>query len=255
MGKNIKWTKEMIIEAAAAFSTRGEFYTKNPKAYHFAQRHNLLNESCSHMEAKCIKWTKETILKEAAQYKKRYEFQTKSQAAYSFALTHNWLDEACSHMEYTKRTPWTKKMILKEASQYKTRGEFQTKSPAAYRAAQSHDWLIEACDHMGPGLCGDNNTIYLWRAIGQYFNSEPIYKIGITSKRLGTHRIEFVAKEHGFKYEIIAIMETAGKATKIEKKLLGLGESPKLTGSGSTEFRSLNTQELKIALFIIKTAA
>ena len=29
MGKNIKWSKELIIEIASAFSTRNEFATKN----------------------------------------------------------------------------------------------------------------------------------------------------------------------------------------------------------------------------------
>ena len=52
----------------------------------------------------------------------------------------------------------------------------------------------------------------------------------------------------------MAIMETAGQATKTDKKLLGLGESPKLSGDGSTEFRSLNNQQLKMGRFIIKTA-
>ena len=204
---------------------------------------------------KYIKWTKKMVLEAAAQYKTRYEFWTKNRNAYNFANSHNWLEESCSHMEYTKPTNWTKEMILKEASQYKTRWEFGTKNQNAYHFARTHHWLDEACSHMESGLRSDNDTIYLWRAIGQYFNSEPIYKIGMTSKRLGTQRIKEVAKEQGFKYGIIAIMETAGKATKIEKKLLGLGETPRLTGNGSTEFRSLNNQELKMALFIIKTAA
>ena len=48
MGKNIKWSKELIIEIASAFSTRNEFKTKSPKAYGAAHRNNWFEEACAH---------------------------------------------------------------------------------------------------------------------------------------------------------------------------------------------------------------
>ena len=80
----------------------------------------------------------------------------------------------------------------------------------------------------------------MWRAIGEYWSDNPIYKIGVTSHRLGKQRIERVAKAHGFEYEII-FMRNTHRALQIETKLLNkYTDVPKLEKvDGFNEFRAI----------------
>ncbi|MEY3359581.1 MAG: hypothetical protein RI923_841 [Pseudomonadota bacterium] len=100
-------------------------------------------------------------------------------------------------------------------------------------------------------LATDNDAIYIWKAVGQFYNGEQIYKIGYTSMRLAEERIAFVANKAKFSYEVI-IIRNIGEASKIEKELLELGESPQYVGhNGASEFRALSSADLDKALKII----
>lgn len=105
--------------------------------------------------------------------------------------------------------------------------------------------------HMEWNSQSDNNVIYIWKVIGL----DNVYKIGVTSSRLGSIRIEEVAKKGGgLQYDIKVIAAVVGKATDIETRLLSIGTKYTFTQSfnGCTEFRTLTDQELYTALEIIK---
>jgi hypothetical protein len=98
---------------------------------------------------------------------------------------------------------------------------------------------------------GDNDTIYIWRVTGALHDGKPVYKIGITSARLGEERIKHVAKKHKVGYEIIIFAKTRVPAMRIEERIKRIGENPGYTGDGATEFRAWSEMELQRALDII----
>ncbi len=47
---NLKWTEEKVREVAKTFTTRTEFHNKMHGAYCAAQRYEILEDVCSHMD-------------------------------------------------------------------------------------------------------------------------------------------------------------------------------------------------------------
>lgn len=96
-------------------------------------------------------------------------------------------------------------------------------------------------------------TIYIWKAINEFFNDKSLYKIGVTSSRLRKKRIVQVAGKLGWDYEIILLEKVSCEATTLEKEIHKIGISPNLTGfDGATEMRALSDEELEKAKNIIK---
>jgi hypothetical protein len=98
---------------------------------------------------------------------------------------------------------------------------------------------------MVAGSGSDGNCFYLWRAVGAYFNGEPVYKFGVTSTRLKLDRIEIVANAGGLEYDLILWLPVTD-AFAIEAKVKRMGASPQYTGfDGCTEFRAFTDDEVK----------
>ena len=102
----------------------------------------------------------------------------------------------------------------------------------------------------------DKDAVYIWRAVNERYNGNPVYKIGITSARLGKQRIIEGAWSSGSKAKLVIMAHAPGKAVDIETKLLDMGDNPGYSGfCGSTEFRALSDSELNKALSIIRTSS
>ncbi len=90
----------------------------------------------------------------------------------------------------------------------------------------------------------DNDVIYVWRAKNIIFNGLNVYKIGITSKRLGINRIKKVSKSSSFESEIL-LYKYAKNAKHLESKMLEFGQIPDYEKfDGKSEFRALNEIDL-----------
>jgi hypothetical protein len=135
-------------------------------------------------------------------------------------------------------------------------GYVGTRKKTQFRGSCGHEWLAlptAVMDGSGCPTCAprtDNNIIYIWKVVGV----KNLYKIGITSDRLGEERIHYVAKVQGMQasIEIIARVENA---LVLETKLLLLGKpADHLQGHGRTEFRFLTSAQLKQALKIIASS-
>lgn len=98
-GKEIKWTKELIMKEALKYNTRSEFRKKSPKGYDAAIRNNLLDVVCSHMKYLNKSWTKEKIQEVALKYNSRGDFQKYSPNEYSIAHKHKWISDVCKHIK------------------------------------------------------------------------------------------------------------------------------------------------------------
>ncbi len=86
-----------------------------------------------------------------------------------------------------------------------------------------------------------NDLLYIWEAIGERWDDMPVFKIGITSQRLGKKRINGVAREANFTPNILLMLPiTDGKASEVEKRILKQLTVIPIIGvfSGSTEFRA-----------------
>ena len=206
--------------------------------------------------AKRIKWTDEAIAAEAAKYTTRRAFEKGSQAAYQAARRRGILDQVCAGMT-AQRVSWTEELLFAEAAKYTTRKAFEKGSRAAYSAAQKRGILDQVCADMESGYCStDNDVVYIWRAVGETFEGLPVYKIGITSERLGQQRIKLVAAKAGFRSNLIRWTPLNGKATELEGMLLEMGKNPGYEGiDGATEFRALTDLELEVAIDTIDFCA
>jgi len=94
-----KWSIEKALKKASKYSLREDFRKKDRGAAAWAERNNLFDFVCSHMEQYFENWTFEKIQKLALECSSRYDFEKKYKAAYIYAGRHNILDKVCSHMD------------------------------------------------------------------------------------------------------------------------------------------------------------
>jgi len=243
-----KHSEEMMIPLVKLHKTRGDFQ-KNAKAdYTIVYRHypHLLNM----LTMMKRKWVEEDVVSGLSKYQYRDEIRLNNPALYSY------LHKQCRQLLETlpkRKIKWTEDAVKNEALKYSWRTEFSKGCESAYQAATKNfpyllDELFPEIDVRG----SDNDCIYIWRVVGQFHHGVPIYKIGVTSSRLGHGRIIEVAKKAKMSFDIVCCEKTICKATDIERKLHCLGVSPRFEKiDGKTEFRALTDSALYTAISII----
>jgi len=253
MGRPAKWTEETLRIEVLNYKTKTELCSKNSGAYAALKRLKLLNKICGHMiDGQKIKWSLNNVHKEALKYKTKGEFRKNSPRAYDACCAHKYNTLCCSHMpEYDYK--WDLITLKEEALKYKTRNEFKHGSAGAYVHCGTLGVIDEVCKHMIDGLKCDNDVIYMWEVLNFKQNDKKIYKVGVTSQRLGDLRIKQVALASGFGYNIKIMEYTSVKATTIESAILKLSPSLGFSGfDGCTEFRLFSDKEVDSAMKIIK---
>jgi hypothetical protein len=95
-----------------------------------------------------------------------------------------------------------------------------------------------------------NDIVYLWKT-GLLQKRKPIYKIGVTSKRRGKKRIEYVAKKHGTTHAVIRYEECAD-AIAIENAVLDVATPvSSIEGDGVSEMFVASIEELNRILDLL----
>ena len=246
--KRTKWTVEELIEEVKKYKSRVEVQRGSPGAYGRLIRHHpeLLDASFGEY----FKWKEDDLRKELLKYESKGELQKASGNLYSITLRRfpHLLDECY----VSKIMCWDRESVIEAINLCESRRQFSREFPGARRAIDRDfpelDALLPDPKHDGTS----NDTVYIWKALGQFYNGHPVYKIGITSERLNIKRIEQVSKESGFSYDLICCEQVVVSAAKLESKLLLLGEHPGYIGfNGSTEFRALSDSALYAAISII----
>ena len=245
MGTNRKWTEESVKPLAANCGSAKEFERNFSGAYQFARRAGLkLFESTRRA------WTETAIREEAVKWDGKTALQNGCQSAYAAATRMGILDSIYPH----KYKRWGKKEIVEAAKAYPNKKLFALENPSASNAAyRKFPGLLDEL-FSNERLPMANDTIYIWRAVGQFHNGHPIYKIGVTSARLGDWRIRLCAAKAGFEFELVCneTLAPGVRATEIEKKLLRLGEPVDYSGfDGCTEFRAMSDSALYAAVSVI----
>lgn len=250
---NFKWDEPAIRAEARKYQSRGAFEVGSGAAVTAARRNfpKLLDELFPRKIRSA--WTEKTVRKEALKYSSKKEFQDKCSSGEAAARRFGILGDLGFKRPVQHRFKWTEEAIRAEALKYSTKREFERFARGASERAR----VIGIIDDLGllEYPPSDNDVIYMWRAVGQYFNGNPVYKVGVTSARLGLARINRVSKESGFESQMIFAHPIIGKASTLETKLLTMGENPKYIGfNGASEFRAFNSATLEIILEIVSLA-
>jgi len=186
----------------------------------------------------------------------------KALGVYLAAEKNNWLNQLSNELGWQTKSKgkWsTFESIKNEAIKVKaeSKSDLDSLSRGAYLAAWKNGYLealVEALD-WEEHTQKPSNAIYIWQAHSAgYWNDKPIYKIGINTFEDGLKRIKDVSRSSGFDSELIINVKVKGiKAKKLEKRLHNIYEKVSFNRKfdGSTEFRALNTVELKQALDLI----
>lgn len=247
------WDKEAIIAEAKKHDLRSTWAKMCPGSHFAANKisKQFFNNCCTHMrdgiKEKKSKYTHEALLADAAKYETKTQWSNNSRNMYKAAakISGEFFDLCCSHMQ-AQFVTWAEDSLLAIAQKYSARIDWQREDNKSYQAARSRsdDFFEQCCEHMKRPVA-DNDTVYLWKAEGVFFNGMPVYKVGVTSEKFGTKRIAQVAAEFGVEYKILALTKVNGKATSIESQMLAIGVDPKMESfNGSTEFRAMNEQQV-----------
>lgn len=244
--KNKTWTDEALFAESRKYKSRSEFHYGSPGASFAARARNLLDQM---YPSKKKTWTDAELLTQAREYGSRAELERKAKSLYQRLYRRGLLNQLWS----STMRDWSKdEDVLAEGAKYRCRTDFAIGAIGAYVVARKRGLLDRISFPEGRANSRDNDAIYIWRAVGQHYNGHPVYKIGVTSARLGTRRIEQVAKGSGFEFDLICCELVQCKATDLERKLHLLGEDPQFTGfDGCTEFRALSDSALYAAISMI----
>lgn len=245
-----KWDCESALEESKKYKSRKEFRTKSNSAYQYLRRHKMLDQvMLPGKRHRLDTWEIFCSLKKSANW---LDFRERFPKEYSaFHKRKSTIPEsAFSHLGRSKTSKrWTKEVIRKEAKKYNHRSDFMRLSSGAYDAACKKNIIEEACRHMIP-LQSDFNCVYMW--IAKQEKHRSLVKFGVTSKRLGNTRINFVESKSGYK-AISVTMADCKNALSVEKSLKSIGRNAGFSGfSGATEFYWLNENQLNEAKRIIE---
>jgi hypothetical protein len=231
MLKPRKWTLDKIVEEASKYDSLKDFRIGSESAYKAYINQGKPLEVLSIFPDTRTYWTTDSAKEEALKYNSRWDFQCGSAGAYRFLWK---LGELDSIFEEYSTNSWDKTSIELYAKLCSSRTEFKYNFPGAHKAAYQRGML--------EGLFGetyntpkcDYDVVYIWKPVG----FTDVYKIGITSKRLGDRRIKYVCLKSGLDCDWCKFVYTPD-AKEIETHLLNSFDHYVFQDSfsGSTEFR------------------
>lgn len=245
-----KWCRESALEEAKKYSSKKDFRTKSNSAYQYLVRHKMIDQvMLPGKRHRLDTWEILCSLKKSNDWLDFRERFPKEYTAFHKRKS-TIPDSAFSHLGTSKTAKrWTKEAIKKEAKKYDCRSDFGKFAAGAYDAAFKQKIIDEVCAHMVP-LQSDFNRVYMWVAKQEKHRS--LVKFGVTSKRLGKTRINFVESKSGYKAVSVTIAD-CNNALSVEKALKSIGRNAGLTGfSGATEFYWLDENQINEAERIIE---
>ena len=139
---------------------------------------------------------------------------------------------------------FTTEEVMQSAAAFSSRSHLQAVDPSMYAYLRKHNLLLSVFPESKRHA--RNDAVYMTRMAGQFYNSLPVYKFGVTSSHLGLARIKSQNLNARAKHEVV-IQPTAviGSATNIEGFALSLGHNPKFVGfDGCTEYRAYSEGDL-----------
>ena len=244
------WTFDRCKEEACKYSKKSNFEKGSGSAYIIALRNGWINKICSHMSSPqraSGHWTKSACLKEASKYKTASDFEKFSPGAYDASRKHGIYKKCCQHMQSPQKEKgfWTKSKCLEEAKKYSSISEFQKGSRYAYQKSLKNGWL-ESAEFEIKRQSTDADVFYVWKSSYKSKAGIPIYKVGVTSKRLGERRIYEGKYSLGSDSCEIIIYKFSENAYDLESFAKNIGRRWNgTTGPGYTEMVELSDKDIK----------
>lgn len=184
------------------------------------------------------KWTEQAIRKAARGYKYYHDFRAACPGAIPRARRLGIHDEITAHMAL-KQKQWNLDSVRAVAAQFEVKDHFARAYPGAMKWAKRHGLYDDVCSHMKDNRRGDFDAVYIWKVK----DLEDVYKIGVTSHRLGNSRINFVSRLSGCDVEFYFVVK-CDDACEIEAEMLRIGNPfCGIDCNGGTEFRELSPSE------------
>lgn len=241
--KNTKWSKSLIFEAAANYTSRSAFAEGNKPAYEAARLAGLLSDLFPLL---LNQWSETLIRREASKYRSRTEFANMSGAAYNAARRIGILGSLFD----SKLESWSAEKIKTLARQCSSKKELKRLNASAYNAALRLG-IIDELFHNQIRV-NERDCVYLWSV-----NDEPgLYKFGITSYSMGDYRINQVAKEANVSPTIIILERVGYEAAKtLEQKMKRIGVPYRFSKKfyGHTEFRYMSPAQVGECVSMVKS--
>ena len=198
----------------------------------------------------------------ASQYVSRTGFENADKSACNYARKHGLLVSLFPEKKYAAGT--TDLFIERARLVHGDRYDYSQVSYTRHKVkvpilcGEHGEFWQRPSSHLAGRGCAkcwsfDNNAFYLKRALGCFFNGLPVYKVGVTSTRLGLSRLKRQGAKCDIEHEVvIPPAAVIGSATDIEVFALSLGYNPKFVGfDGCTEYRAYSDGDLsKIKMMV-----
>lgn len=234
------WTEEKALLESKKYKTKKEFRTKCNSAYQYIVRKGLTGKL--NLEGKRHRLDNWDVFCAAKKCNDISEFSSMFPSEYSAFLKRKIDKDLLSHMPLSKTgKKWNHNNVAIKAMEYSFRSDFSKFASGAYDYAQNHGILDSVCSHM-THRNSDYDCAYIWTALQS--NGFRLLKVGVTSKRLGTTRIDSVAKASSFTPTDILIYNCGNESLSIERELKKTGQRADIgVFDGSTEFIIVNEKE------------
>lgn len=242
--KNTKWSKSLILDAAAPYTSRSAFAKGNKPAYEAARTAGLLSEMFPLL---LNQWSEALIRQEALKYQSRTEFANTSGAAYNAARRIGILGSLFD----SKLESWSTEKIETLARQCTSKKELKRLNASAYNAALRLG-IIDQLFH-NQSRVNERDCVYLWSV-----DDEPgLYKFGITSYSMGDYRINQVAREANVSPTIIMLERVGYEVAKtLEQRMKRIGVPYRFSKKfyGHTEFRYMSPAQVGECVSMVKAS-
>jgi len=259
-------TLEELKKRTKGYSSRSQLSRLDQSAYRSAKAQGLLDELLPSLGMPA-RLTDEEIGARAAAYPNRTAFKRFDNSGFEIAKRRGLLEMLFPKTIKEPKAPRVKRVkrvrpyqprhtkrknremtieVVRELSKtYRSRSHMQDCDPSLYQSVKKFGLMIE----LFPGSLrsADEDAFYMKRATGEVFNGLPVYKVGITSARLGDARIKSQCRKSRMKHQlVIPSTRMIGCARDVELFALGLGVDPKyLPFDGSTEYRAFTEDEVQ----------
>lgn len=248
------WTYERCKEESLKYSSVSEWHKNSRGSMKSAKRNGWYKELCLHYVKPTPVFTYDECKQVASLCSSFSEWLFKYPECYRYAVKSGWKDDLGVFIQRPELHIWTYEKCIASAIGHKSVKSWMKASYGAYKKCKDKGWyqsvvlLIDKTERNN-----DADIIYMWKAVGCFYNGEQVYKIGVTSSGVGDKRIKQVMKSSRFDAEIIFMHDVGRKkAFELETMLLKQGYDPKFSKfDGSTEFRALSDHEVRIAKALV----
>lgn len=235
------WDESSLRARASEFESKIAFMRGDVSAYNTLRKRfpGALDEL---FENQREHWTAEKIIKASRGYPTKSMFQRMMKGATIAAYRHHpgLLDVLYDNEKHPGYSEVELADLIATCSDVR---DLLDKNPSAYGAARKrYPWLL--CDLPNRGCwSSDNDILYLWRVVDVRYPSN-LYKIGVTSARLGRARIAECAGALKVQADVV-FMAKVDDAYLLEREALQIGTQFAVGDvAGYSEFRLLEPHQV-----------